>query len=278
MGGIQSAKRPSPVGEAEERSKARRASPRPPGDADMPDAADIHIQSTPESRRSEGASHSGVSRRRGDSPARYSRTSNLSNLSPLRISPHRGSGREIPDRVEISTPPAVRSRSSRESEPGRDEHNVDLQLLVERGEASGPVVATLIAFADQIRSLERQMGSMHESWCEEHKQIRNRIERLASDVGSQTDVGGMRTVVQRFASEMIPDTRLIVRAAIDEQSVIIDERINSLATGMQNSIERLENNTRTTHELIRDNHMINHRSQAAFEDKTRTEIGAVLLR
>ena len=271
-----SAKRPSPVGEAEDRSKARRASPRPPGvsggDADMLDAADIHIQSTPESRRSEGASHSGVSRRRGDSPARYSRSSNL---SPILVSHDRGSGRGLPDRVEISTPPAVRSRSSRESEPGRDEQNADLQLLVERGEASGPVVATLIAFADQIRSLERQLGSMHESWCEEHEQLKNRVERLASDVGLQADAGRMRTVVQQFASEIIPDTRLIVRAAVDEQSVIIDERINSLATEMQNSVGRLENNTRTTHELIRDNHMIIHRSQAAFEDKTQTDIGEV---
>ena len=271
-----SAKRPSPVGEAEDRSKARRASPRPPGasagDADMPDAADIPILSTPESRRSEGASHSGVSRRRGESPFRHSRTSDR---SPLRISHARGSGGEVPERVEISTPPAVRSRSSRESEPGRDDLHADLQLIAERGEASGPVVAMLIAFADQIRSLEGQMDLMHESWHEKHNQMMIRVERLANDVGSLTDAGRMRTVVQQFAGEIIPDTRMIVRAAIDEQGVIIDERINSLATELQNSVRSLENNTRITKELIHDNHVIIHRSQVAFEDRTRIEIGKV---
>ena len=271
-----SAKRPSPVGAAEERSKARRASPRPPGtsagDADMPDAADIPILSTPESRRSEGASHSGVSRRRGESPFRRSRTSDR---SPPRISHARGSGGEVPERVEISTPPAVRSRSSRESEPGRDDLHADLQLIAERGEASGPVVAMLIAFADQIRSLEQQMDLMHESWHEKHNHIMNRVERLANDVGSLTDAGRMRTVVQQFAGEMIPDTRMIVRAAINEQSVIIDERINSLAAELQNSVRSLENNTRITKELIHDNHVLIHRGQVAFEDRTRIEIEKV---
>ena len=51
-----SAKRPSPLAEGTDRSKARRASPEPlgstPQDEDMFDPADIHIHSTPESRGS----------------------------------------------------------------------------------------------------------------------------------------------------------------------------------------------------------------------------------
>ena len=72
-----SAKRPSPLAIETDRSKARRASPSPmgstPQDEEMPDPADVHIHSTPESRASNIDPRSGDSRRRGSTPSRPSR-------------------------------------------------------------------------------------------------------------------------------------------------------------------------------------------------------------
>ena len=72
-----SAKRPSPLAIEADRSKARRASPSPMGlalqDEEMPDPADVHIHSTPESRASNIDPRSGDSRRRGSTPSRPSR-------------------------------------------------------------------------------------------------------------------------------------------------------------------------------------------------------------
>ena len=59
--------------------------------------------------------------------------------------------------------------------------------MVERGKASSPIVNTLIAFADQIRSRNSEMSSMHREWCDENQQMRNRISRLSSEVATQAD-------------------------------------------------------------------------------------------
>ena len=70
-----SAKRPSILAIETDRSKARRASPSPmdstPQDEEMPDPADVHIHSTPESRASHVEPRSGDSRRRGSTPSSH---------------------------------------------------------------------------------------------------------------------------------------------------------------------------------------------------------------
>ena len=99
-----SAKRPSPLAIETDRSKARRASPSPmdstPQDEEMPDPADVHIHSTPESRASHVDPRSGDSRRRGSTPSRPSGVGDCPVDDPRRYA--RASG--APERIEISTP------------------------------------------------------------------------------------------------------------------------------------------------------------------------------
>ena len=134
-----SAKRPSPLAIETDRSKARRASPSPMGlalqDEEMPDAADVHIHSTPESRASNIDPRSGDSRRRGSTPSRPSRIDDRPVDDPRR---HAGAG-GAPERIEISTPPALRSQSSGESGDTRAREMFDLHIqeMLERGEVSG---------------------------------------------------------------------------------------------------------------------------------------------
>ena len=237
-------------------------------DAEM-DAADIRIRSTPESRRSE-APHSGVRRRRGDSPVRYPRASDRPPLLPAIAIAKRAIPKE--SRYRLLHPSGLDQGVLRQEWDDFDAH---LQLMVERGEASGPVVTTLIAFADQIRSLNGQLVSMHRSWCDEHKQIRDSVDRMSREVTAQADADHMRLIVQQFAAEVIPDRREVVRSAIDEQSVVIDERINALSTEVQDSVRRLENGANQLQEVVRDKHHIMHRSQADFKDKTNVDIGKV---
>ena len=109
-----SAKRPSPLAIETDRSKAR-ASPSPmdstPQDEEMPDPADVHIHSTPKSRASHVDPRSGDSRRRGPTPSRPSGIGDNPVDDPRRYA--RASG--APERIKISTPPALRSHSSGES-------------------------------------------------------------------------------------------------------------------------------------------------------------------
>ena len=236
-----SAKRPSPIAGDTERLKARRASPEPIGstlrDEDMFDPADVHIHSTPESHRSDVIPRSGCLR-------------------------ERASSERLPERVEISTPPALRSHSSGSYQEAR--------VKEVRGEASGSVVSTLTAFADQIRLLN---GQVRREWRDENQQMRDRVSHLTTEVANQADADRMRLTVQRFAAEVIPDSRAIVRHAIDEQSVIIDERIDSLTTEVQRSVRNIESGMSQLHQVIEDKHRTIFRSQGAFQDQTNLYVG-----
>ena len=67
-----------------------------------------------------------------------------------------------PERIEISTPPALRSHSSGESGDARAKEVFDLHIqeMLERGEVSGSVAKAFHIFADQIRVLNGQVSSM----------------------------------------------------------------------------------------------------------------------
>ena len=131
----------------------------------------------------------------------------------------------VPEGIEISTPPALRSHSSGESGDARSKEVFDLHIqeMLERGEASSSVVNTLNAFANQIRSLNGQVSSMRREWHDENQQMKDTVDRLATEIATQADADRMRMIVQRFAGEIIPDSRAIVRYAVDEQSEIVDQ-------------------------------------------------------
>ena len=204
-----SAKRPSPLAIETDRSKARRASPSPMGlalqDEEMPDPADVHIHSTPESCASHVDPRSGDSRRRGSTPSRPSGIGDSPVDDPRRYA--RASG--APERIEISTPPALRSHSSGESGDARAKEVFDLHIqeMLERGEVSGSVAKAFHIFADQIRLLNGQVSSMRREWSDESQQTKDKVDRLAAEVATQSDAGRMRMIVQRFAREVIPDSK-----------------------------------------------------------------------
>ena len=137
----------------------------------MFDPADVHIHSTPESHGSNVNPRSGDSRERGVSPNRPPR------IADGPVSKFRGRARNerVPERVEISTPPALRSHSSGDSGDTRmkEVFDVHIQEMFERGEASGSVVNTLNAFADQIRLLNGQVSSMRREWRDENQQMKD---------------------------------------------------------------------------------------------------------
>ena len=64
-----------------------------------------------------------------------------------------------------------------------------LQEIFERGEASGSVVNTLVAFADQIRLLNGQVSSMHREWRDENQQMRGLAAYLLRSRTRQTPTG-----------------------------------------------------------------------------------------
>ena len=82
----------------------------------------------------------------------------------------------------------------------------------------------------------------------------------------------MRLIVQRFAGEIIPDSRAVVRQAIDEQSEIVDQRINSLSNEVRESVRDVESGMSQLHQVVQDKRHAIFRSQAAFEDQTNTEV------
>ena len=168
-----SAKRPSPLAIETDRSKARRASPSPmdstPQDEEMPDPADVHIHPTPESRASHVDPRSGGSRRRGSTPSRPSGVGDSPMDEPRSYA-------RASERIEISTPPALRSHSSGESGDARAKEVFDLHIqeMLERGEVSGSVAKAFHIFADQIRVLNGQVSSMRREWSDETDRRRTR--------------------------------------------------------------------------------------------------------
>ena len=150
-----------------------------------------------------------------------------------------------------------------------------IQEMLERGEASSSVVNTLNAFANQIRSLNGQVSSMRREWHGENQQMKDKVDRLATEIATQADADRMRMIVQRFASEIIPHSRAIVRYAVDEQSKIVDQRINSLSDEVRESVREIEGGLSQLHQVIQDKHRAMFRSHAAFEDQTNTEIDEV---
>ena len=264
-----SAKRPSPLAIETDRSKARRASPSPmdstPQDEEMPDPADVHIHSTPESRASHVGPRSGDSRRRGSTPSRPSGVGDCPVDDSRRYA--RASG--APERIEISTPPALRSHSSGESGDARAKEVFDLHIqeMLERGEVSGSVAKAFHIFADQIRVLNGQVSSMRREWSDESRQTKDKVDRLAAEIATQSDAGRMKMIVQRFAREVIPDSKAIVRQAIDEQAEVVEQRINLLSHEVHESVRDNEASTDRLRQMIQENREAVHRSHAASEDE-----------
>ena len=264
-----SAKRPSPLAIETDRSKARRASPSPmdstPQDEEMPDPADVHIHSTPESRASHVDPRSGGSRRRGSTPSRPSGVGDCPVDDPKRYA--RASG--APERIEISTPPVPRSHSSGESGDVRAKEVFDLHIqeMLERGEVSGSVAKAFHIFADQIRLLNGQVSSMRREWSDESRQTKDKVDRLAAEIATQSDAGRMKMIVQRFAREVIPDSKAIVRQAIDEQAEVVEQRINLLSHEVHESVKDNEASTDRLRQMIQESREAVHRSHAASEDE-----------
>ena len=264
-----SAKRPSPLAIETDRSKARRASPSPmdstPQDEEMPDPADVHIHSTPESCASHVEPRSGDSRRRGSTPSRPSGVGDSPVDEPRRYA--RDSG--APERIEISTPPVPRSYSSGESGDARAKEVFDLHIqeMLEKGEVSGSVAKAFHIFADQIRVLNGQVSSMRREWSDESRQTKDKVDRLAAEVATQSDAGRMKMIVQRFAREVIPDSKAIVRQAIDEQTEVMEQRINLLSHEVHESVKDNEESADRLCLMIQESRQAVHRSHAASEDE-----------
>ena len=100
----------------------------------------------------------------------------------------------------------------------------------------------------------------------------SKVSRLATEIATQADADRMQLIVQRFAGEIIPDSRAVVRHAIDEQSEIVDQSINSLSNEVRESVRDVESGMSQLHQVVQDKHHAIFRSQAAFEDQTNTEV------
>ena len=66
-------------------------------------------------------------------------------------------------------------------------------------------------------------------------------------------------IVQRFAKEVIPDSKAIVRQAIDEQAEIVDQRINLLARKIHESVKDNEIATGQIIQMVKENRGAAHR-------------------
>ena len=165
---------------------------------------------------------------------------------------------------------AHRSHSSGESGDARAKEVFDLHIqeMLERGEVSGSVAKAFHIFADQIRLLNGQVSSMRKDRSDENQQAKDRVSRLATEVATQSDADRMRMIVQRFAGEIVPDSRAIVRHAIDEQAEIVDQRINLLSSKIRESVRDTEVGIGQLRQVIQENHQAIRRSHAASEDQT----------
>ena len=74
-------------------------------------------------------------------------------------------------------------------------------------------------------------------------------------------------IVQGFAREVIPDSKAIVRQAIDEQAEVVEQRINLLSHEVYESVKDNEASTDRLRQMIQDNRQAVHRSHAASEDE-----------
>ena len=174
-----------------------------------------------------------------------------------------------PERIEISTPPVPRSHSSGESGDARAKEVFDLHIqeMLERGEVSGSVAKALHIFAGQIRVLNGQVSSMRREWSDESRQTKDKVDRLAAEIATQSDAGRMKMIVQRFAREVIPDSKAIVRQAIDEQAEVVEQRINLLSHEVHESVKDNEASTDRLRQMIQESREAVHRSHAASEDE-----------
>ena len=146
--------------------------------------------------------------------------------------------------------------------------DLHIQEMLERGEVSGSVAKAFHIFADQIRLLNGQVSSMRREWSDESQQTKDKVNRLAAEVATQSDAGRMRMIVQRFAREVIPDSKAIVRQAIDEQAEVVEQRINLLSHEVHESVKDNEASTDRLRQMIQENREAVHRSHAASEDET----------
>ena len=108
---------------------------------------------------------------------------------------------------------------------------------------------------------------MQRDWSDENQQTKDRFSRLATEVATQSDADRMRMIVQRFAGEIVPDSKAIVRHAIGEQAEIVDQRINLLSTEIHESVKDTEIATSQLRQVIQENHQAIRRSNAASEDE-----------
>ena len=145
--------------------------------------------------------------------------------------------------------------------------DLHIQEMLERGEVSSSVAKEFHIFADHIRILNGQVGSMRKEWSDENQQAKDKVNRLATEIATQSDAGRMRMIVQRFASEIVPDSRAIVRQAIDEQAEVVDQRINLLSHEVHESVKDNEIATDQLRQMIQENREATRRSHAASEDE-----------
>ena len=108
---------------------------------------------------------------------------------------------------------------------------------------------------------------MRKEWSDENQHTKDRVSRLATEVATQSDADRMRMIVQRFAGEIVPDSKAIVRRAIDEQAEIVDQRINMLSNEIRESAKDTEIATGQLRQVIQENRQAIHRSHAASEDE-----------
>ena len=70
--------------------------------------------------------------------------------------------------------------------------DLHIQEMLERGEVSGSVAKAFHIFADQIRLLNGQVSSMRREWSDESRQTKDKVDRLAAEIATQSDAGRMR--------------------------------------------------------------------------------------
>ena len=116
---------------------------------------------------------------------------------------------------------------------------------------------------------------MRKEWSDENQQTKDRVSRLATEIATQSDADRMRMIVQRFAGEVIPDSKAIVRQAIDEQAEIVDQRINLLSRRVHESVKENEIANSQLRQVIQENHQAIRRSHAASEDEILTDLDKI---
>ena len=99
------------------------------------------------------------------------------------------------------------------------------------------------------------------------RQTKDKVDRLAAEIATQSDAGRMRMIVQRFAREVIPDSKAIVRQAIHEQAEVVEQRISLISHEVHESVKDNEAETDRLRQMIQENREAVHRSHAASEDE-----------